>query len=284
MNRVKGKVAVVTGAGSGIGRALALELARRGARLALADIDTAGLGETAAQAEDAGAEVRTGRLDVGDRAGFARFADTVAEHYEVVHQLYNNAGVSGMARPVWEADYADFTRVLDVNLWGVIHGTKEFLPHLIASGDGHLVNVSSLSGFMAQAGLAPYCASKFAVRGFTEAVRADTLRAGHPVRVTVVHPGGVKTNIAATARAHARDLNPGEARRQEDRARIYEDKLFRTTPAQAAKTILDGVEAGRSRVLIGSDARSVDLVVRLVPALYPRLTNWWEKRTFPDAR
>ena len=282
MSGVRGKVAVVTGAASGIGRALALGLARRGARLALSDVDEDGLAETARPARAAGAEVHTARLDVSDRAAFGAYAEAVVGHYGVVHQVYNNAGVGGVARPLVETDYAQFDRVLGVNLWGVIHGTREFLPHLIASGDGHLVNVSSLNGFMGQAHMAAYCTSKFGVRGFTEAVRAEMRVGRHPVRVTVVHPGGVKTNISTAALAAATGLAPAERARQERRTRVYNETLFRTTADEAARIVLDAVEAGRERVLVGADARGVDLGVRVFPTFYSRVVAWWERRTFGE--
>ena len=192
MSTVRRKVCVVTGAGSGIGRALAGELARRGARLALCDVDEAALEQTAALV---GGEVHTQRLDVADRHAVVAYADAVAQRFAVVHQVYNNAGIA-FSRSVLESDWADYERVLAVNLWGVIHGTKAFLPHLIASGDGHVVNVSSLNGILAQPGMSHYCTSKFGVRGFTEALRMELARDRHPVRATVVHPGGVRTNIA----------------------------------------------------------------------------------------
>ena len=284
MSAFTGKVAVVTGAGSGIGRALAVGLAERGARLSLADVDAAGLAETAAIAGAVGAEVHTAAVDVSDRAAVGAYARAVAEHFGVVHQVYNNAGVGGLARPLAETDYDTFDRVLGVNLWGVIHGTREFLPHLIASGDGHVVNVSSLNGFMGQAYMTAYCASKFGVRGFTEALRAEMRVEGHPVRVTVVHPGGVKTNISTAALAQAGALPLAARARAEHRTRVYNETLFRTTAADAARTVLDGVAAGRGRVLVGADARAVDAGVRAFPTVYSRVVAWWERRTFgaPD--
>ena len=258
-------VAAVTGAGSGIGRAVALELAAKGVRLALSDVDDSGLDTTRARAEARGAEVRTKVVDVADRAAVAAWAQDAVDHFGVVHQLYNIAGVAGGGRRLTDLTYADIERVLDINLWGVIHGTKEFLPHLIASGHGALINVSSLNGFLAQPSLAPYCASKFAVRGFTEAVRAEMLADGHPVTVTVVHPGGVKTNIATAALEHGRASGREVTAEDEERTRFYNEKLFRTTAEQAGRTIVDGVAAGRPRILIGSDAKQVDAVVRLAP-------------------
>ncbi len=277
------KVAVVTGAGSGIGRALALGLAARGARLALSDVNAATLEETSALARASGAEVHTELLDVSDRDAVGAYAEAVAAHFGVVHQLYNNAGIAGTAQPLAETDYATFERVLGVNLWGVIYGSREFLPHLVASGSGHVVNISSLNGFMGQANMTAYCASKFGVRGFTEALRAEMRAERAPVRVTVVHPGGIQTNISTAALEAAGPLAPEARRRAEHRTRVYNETLFRTTAPEAARIILDGVARGKERILVGSDARAVDLGVRLVPALYSRVVAWWERRTFGEA-
>jgi NAD(P)-dependent dehydrogenase (short-subunit alcohol dehydrogenase family) len=271
MTKVEGKVAVVTGAGSGIGRALAIELSSRGAQLAISDINADGLAQTAAILERGGVDVHTQTLDVGDRDAFERYAAGVAARFGVVHQLYNNAGIAH-SRTLLESDYADYERVLAVNLWGVIHGTKAFLAHLIASGDGHLVNVSSLNGYLAQEGMTHYCTSKFAVRGFTESVRAEMLSADLPVAVSCVHPGGIKTNIATAALQAAADLGLPLTAADERRQRIYNDKLLRMDPAKAARIILDGVEAGRPRILVGNDAKLVDLIVRLAPAGAVRLS------------
>jgi NAD(P)-dependent dehydrogenase (short-subunit alcohol dehydrogenase family) len=277
MSSVRSKVAVVTGAGSGIGRALALELARRGARLAVSDVDEPALGETADRAEALGAEVHAARLDVSDRAAVEAYAGTVAEHFGVVHQVYNNAGVAG-GGAVLDTDWAEYDRVLSVNLFGVLHGTKAFLPHLVASGDGHVVNVSSLNGIMGQGRSTAYCASKFAVRGFTESLRAEMLAAGHPVQVSVVHPGGVRTNIATAALEHARAQGAPLTPADEARHRAYDEKLLRMPPEQAARIVVDGVEAGRPRILVGNDAKVVDLLVRLAPRLYPVLVARAERR------
>ncbi len=283
MSKLAGKVAVVTGAGSGIGRALAMELGRRGARLALSDIDEATLAQTAEQVREIGADVHTSSLDVSDGSAFDAYAQSVSGHYGIVHQLYSNAGVGGLARPLTKLDVAEFERVLNVNLWGVIYGTRAFLPHLIASGDGHVITLSSLNGFMGQAYMTAYCASKFGVRGFTEALRAEMRVEQHPVRVTVVHPGGVRTEISNAALARAVGLSADEQKQAEHRSQVYNEKLFRTTPERAAQLILDGVEAGRERILVGGDARAVDLGVRLFPSFYSRVVAWWERRMFGGA-
>jgi short-subunit dehydrogenase len=277
MSSVRGKVAVVTGAGSGIGRQLALDLAERGARLALSDVDERGLGETADRAGALGAEVHTARLDVSDRAAVEAYATAVAAHSGVVHQVYNNAGVAG-GGTVLDSEWAEYERILSINLFGVIHGTKAFLPHLVASGDGHVVNVSSLNGIMGQGRMTAYCASKFGVRGFTESLRAELLAAGHPVQVTVVHPGGVRTNIANAAFEHARTRGIETTPADEARRRVYEEKLLRMPPEQAARIVVDAVEAGKPRVLVGNDAKAVDLLVRLAPRLYPVLAARAERR------
>lgn len=279
MRGFAGKVAVVTGAGSGIGRALAVGLAERGARLAVSDVDETGLDGTVAEVKSLGAEVHAHVLDVTDRDAVGTYASAVRDHFGVVHQVYNNAGVAG-GSTVLDTDYGAYERVLNVNLWGVIHGTKEFLPHLIASGDGHVVNISSLNGIMGQASLSAYCASKFAVRGFTESLAVEMRTGGHPVKVTVVHPGGVKTNIATAAFSEAQQAGLATPE-QERRTRTYNDKLLKMPPAQAAAIILDGVHAGKSRVLVGNDARLVDLVVRLVPRWYPWLQARFEHLLLP---
>lgn len=280
VNEFTGKVAVVTGAGSGIGRALALELARRGARTALSDIDGEGLGATAEQVRALGADAHAAELDVSDREAVIAYATAVAEHFGVVHQVYNNAGISGGGRTVLDAEWEVYDRVLGVNLFGVINGTKAFLPHLVASGDGHVINVSSLNGIMAQPTLSAYCASKFGVRGFTEALRSEMLADRLPVKVTAVHPGGINTNIATNdlVAGEAGGLEVTEAHRE--RVRIYNEKLLRMPAAKAAAIILDGVAAGAPRVRVGNDAKLLDRVVRLLPQTYPRLAAYAERRLF----
>lgn len=278
MSKVNGKVAVVTGAASGIGRALSVELARRGARLALADVDDTGLAETAESVRSLGTAAHTAHLDVSDREAFMAYADDVVGHYGTVHQIYNNAGISGGSHSTLESEWEVYDRVLGINLWGVIHGTRAFLPHLIASGDGHVVNLSSLNGLMAQPELGPYCTAKFGVRGFTETLRTEMLVEGRPVKVTVVHPGGVKTNIASAALVHAEAS--GQEITDDDRAlvRVYNEKLLKMPADQAARTILDGVEANRSRVLVGKDAKAIDLLVRAVPRFYTDLVAKYAKK------
>jgi NAD(P)-dependent dehydrogenase (short-subunit alcohol dehydrogenase family) len=273
MSALTGKVAVVTGAASGIGRELAVALARRGARVAICDVDEQGLAETATLV---GIDAFSRQVDVADREAVHEYAGDVAAHFGTVHQIYNNAGV-GSSRRVLEDDYSVYERVLGINLWGVIHGTKAFLPHLIASGDGHVINISSLNGYLAAGGLSAYCTSKFGVRGFTESLRIELLRDGHPVRVTCVHPGGVKTNIANNSLAYAEQS--GQPVTDVDRARVrfYNEKLLRMDPARAATIILDGVVKGRPRIRVGNDALLIDWLVRLAPTGYPRAESIIER-------
>ena len=272
MSSFAGKVAVVTGAGSGIGRALARELARRGARLALSDIDEEGLVETVGlvESEVPVAEVHPYVLDVSDRAAFVAYAEAVVAHFGVVNQVYNNAGVAS-AKTVLEADWLIYDKVIGTNLWGAIHGSKIFLPHLIASGDGHVINVSSLNGYMAQDELSAYCTTKFGLRGFTETLRIEMLRDRHPVRVTIVHPGGVKTNIANNGIKRASEHGIEVTARERARIQTYNEKLLRMDPGQAANVILDGVQSGKARIRVGNDAKIIDLIVRLFPVGYQRV-------------
>jgi NAD(P)-dependent dehydrogenase (short-subunit alcohol dehydrogenase family) len=263
MKNFTDRVAVITGSGSGIGRALALELAGRGARLALSDIDEVAVADTAAHCEKAGAEAKGYRLDVADRAAVTAHADAVAAEFGQVNLVVNNAGVAVMAT-VEDMSYADMDWIVGINFWGVVHGTKAFLPHLIASGDGHLVNVSSVFGFVGVPTQSAYNATKFAVRGFTEALRQEMLIEKRRVGVSCVHPGGIQTNIARDARV-SDGSTPGQ--RAVDFARIA-----RTSPEDAAKTIVRGVERNKPRILIGPDAYVFDAVPRLLGARYQRLT------------
>ncbi|MCR1783318.1 SDR family NAD(P)-dependent oxidoreductase [Nocardioides carbamazepini] len=262
MKDFRDKVAAVTGAGSGIGRALALQLAGEGARVAISDWDAAGLAETVTLLEERGATPHSTVLDVRDRAAVHAWADAIAAHFGSVNLIVNNAGIT-IFGTVEESPYEDIEKVLDVDFWGVVHGTKAFLPHLTASGDGHVVNISSIFGLFGVPTQSSYNAAKFAVRGFTEALRQEMLVDGRPVGVTCVHPGGIRTNIVNNATAsNAADIS--------GIARVFEERLTRTSPESAARTILRGVRHRRPKVLIGADAVAVDLVVRALGAAYQR--------------
>lgn len=263
MEGFAGKVAVVTGAGSGIGQALALELGRSGARLAISDVDTEGLAATEGQLKAIGVPVKADRLDVTEREAFLLYADEVKAHFGKVNQIYNNAGIA-YTGDVEISAFKDIERVMDVDFWGVVNGTKAFLPHLIASGDGHIINVSSLFGIFAVPGQAAYNAAKFAVRGFTEALSQEMMHSKHRVSVTTVHPGGIKTAIARNATA-AEGLDPKEL------AQMFDKKLANTTPERAAKIILEAVHKKKKRVLVGPDAKALDIIVRITGSGYQRL-------------
>lgn len=272
MKSFDGKVVVITGAGSGIGRALALDLAARGARLALSDVDEVGLAHTMEKARFAGARaVHTATLDVADRHAMADYAAEVIDHFGRVNVLINNAGVS-LSGELIDLDYEDLEWIVGVNFWGVVNGTKEFLPHLIASGDGHLVNLSSLFGLLSVPGQSAYNATKYAVRGLTEAVREEMLVAGHPVGVTSVHPGGIRTAIARNSR-----VSKGEDQRA--LADLFDQKLARLSPERAAAIILRAVERQRPRVLVGADAHALHTFAKVVGARYQDVVARGYRRT-----
>ena len=263
MEGFAGKVAVVTGAGSGIGQALAIELGRSGASVAICDVNTEGLAETEEQLKAIGAPVKTDRIDVTEREAFLLYADAVNEHFGKVNQIYNNAGIA-FTGDIEVSQFKDIERVMDVDFWGVVNGTKAFLPHLIASGDGHVVNVSSVFGLFAVPGQAAYNSAKFAVRGFTEALRQEMAVAGHPVKVTTVHPGGIKTGIARNATA-------AEGLDRDELAKMFDKRVAHMSPQRAARIILEAVRKNRARVLVGADAKVLDLLVRLTGSGYQRL-------------
>ena len=252
--------AVVTGAGSGIGRALAQQLAAAGSALALADIDEAGLLETARSLDKKGALVTTHVLDVADEAGVRSFAEDVTGRHGRVTLLVNNAGVS-LHGDFEEISLDDFRWLMSINFWGTVYGANYFLPVLKREKRAHIVNLSSVFGLIAPAGQAPYAASKFAVRGFTEALRHELVDSN--VGVSCVHPGGIKTPIARRSRIGA---GASAAKREENIERF--ERLARTPPEKAAERILRGVERREPRILVGTDAYQIDILQRLRPASY----------------
>jgi NADP-dependent 3-hydroxy acid dehydrogenase YdfG len=276
MNRFEEKVAVITGAGSGIGRALALNLAKRGAKLALSDIDTDGLAETVRQAEALGADVKSDRLNVAERKAVLAYADAVVAHFGHVHQIYNNAGIAYNG-DVEKSEFKDIEKIMDVNFWGVVNGTKAFLPHVIASGDGHVVNISSVFGLIAIPGQSAYNAAKFAVRGFTEALRQEMCVNKHPVKVTCVHPGGIKTAVA-------RNATVADGQDAQTFAEFFDKRLAFHSPEMAAETIVNGVTKGHGRVLIGWEAKAFDVLARVIGPRYQRITAAVVSRFFPWAK
>jgi NAD(P)-dependent dehydrogenase (short-subunit alcohol dehydrogenase family) len=262
---VDGRTAVITGAGSGIGRAVAVRLAAHGCAVALADQDEAGLEETAA-AIDGPALAR--RIDVRDRQALMAFAAEVAGWApQPLGMVFNNAGVT-VVQGVADASPEDDEWVLDVNFNGVVHGVRAFLPILLEQRGGVIVNTSSVFGLVGFPHQSAYCASKFAVRGYTEALRHELRGTG--VRAVVVHPGGVKTSIVANARYRG-DFGGRHA----DRASAAREfaSLARTTPERAAQIIHDGVNRGRSRILVGPDAYLFDTLARVAPTRYPGILD-----------
>jgi len=258
------KVAVITGAGSGIGRALALDLAGRGARLALSDINADGVAATAASCLAAGAKVEHQMLDVADREAFDSYATKVMDAQGQVDLVVNNAGVS-MTGPVLALELDEIRWIMGINFWGVVHGTKAFLPHLVNARSGHIVNISSIFGMIAVPGQAAYNASKFAVRGFTEALRQEMLSARTGVGISCVHPGGIKTNIARGGRF----ASGVDAKATGD---LF-DRLARTTPEVAAATILRGIMKKRARIFIGPDAFAIDGMQRVLGSGYQAIVR-----------
>jgi len=267
MKDLTNKVAVVTGAGSGIGRALAKALAERGCRLALSDVNEAGLAETVAELGDA--EVRHYRLDVADRDAIYAHAEAVAADFGQVNLVVNNAGVA-LSASVREMTDDDFKWVMDIDFWGVAHGSRAFLPHLIASGDGHLVNISSVFGLIGVPKQSAYNAAKFAVRGFTEALRQEMKLENQPVAVSCVHPGGIRTNIANAARM-------GKSENAAAQRKGF-DKMAMTTPDKAAAIIVKGILKDESRILVGPDAWGIEAINRLLGAAYQPLVERFSRK------
>lgn len=267
------RVAVVTGAGSGIGRAVAHHLAACGAVVALSDVNLDSLAETAKSCASFGGQVRHDVVDVTDRTAVVQYADDVVTQFKTVNLLFNNAGVM-FTGDVIQSTYEDFEYVFDVDFWGVVYATKAFLPHIIAGGGGKLVNISSAFGLMAAPSYSAYNAAKFAVRGFTEALHQEMRQSGIDVQVSCVFPGAVRTGIVSNSRV--------AAGHDHDRATRVFERMARTTPTLAAAAILHGVQSGNHRILVGSDARLVDVLTRLAPGSYQELLTLFRHlpRTF----
>lgn len=265
MKNLNGKVAVITGAGSGIGRALALQLAAEGCELAISDVNVAGLEQTRAQINAiAKVTVRTYVLDVADQAAVETHAKAVADDFGRVNLLINNAGVA-LSGKIRDIDMQDFHWLMNINFWGVVHGTQAFLPALIASGDAHIINLSSIFGMISVPKQATYNAAKFAVRGYTEALRQEMRMDNLAVQVSCVHPGGINTDIARNARVAA-------CENKEKTAALF-SKLARTSPEQAAAIIVRGIKANKPRIMVGIDAHLVHFLYRLLGVRYQYLTR-----------
>jgi short-subunit dehydrogenase len=267
MTAIRGAAAAVTGAAGGIGRALALELAARGCDLSLADRDEAGLQTLAAELGKAGSvKVTIHRVDVSEPEQIAAFAQAAIAAHPGLNILINNAGVALMGN-FDEIDQAQMDWLMNINFWGVVRSTRAFLPHLAQQREAHIVNLSSIFGIVAPPGQSAYAAAKFAVRGFSESLRHELQIAESPIRLSVVHPGGVATNIARNSRSGSGVSD--NARRAEAIERF--DAVARTTPAAAAQRIIIGIEKNQPRILIGGDAKLLDLVQRFRPGTYWKL-------------
>lgn len=265
MQRFEGKIVVVTGAGGGMGRAYARAFARRGARLALNDWDAQALEETVGLVGGDGAtEVHAAAFDVGDRDAVYAFAAAVREQFGNAHVIINNAGIEGSARPVWATEDTDFERVMRINFFGVVHGTRAFLPQLLENGEGAIVNISSVFGLMGTPNCADYCASKFAVRGFTEALMVELQES--PISVHVVHPGGIATGITRSERSQA-----------------FGRKYLTTPPEEIVEVVIEGIRKRRPRIVYGRDSLRLKLAASFVPRAIVNRLAWRElKRVLGD--
>ncbi len=266
MQQFQGQVAAITGAGSGIGRGLALALAGRGAHLSLSDIDDTGLAETVAlveQSAGAGGSVKVAStlVDVTDRDAVDAWATSVVEEFGKANLIFNNAGVA-LSANVGSMSYDNFRWLMDINFWGVVHGTLAFLPHLKASGDGHVINISSVFGLLGIPSQSAYNSAKFAVRGFTDALRTELDIEDCGVSATTIHPGGIRTNIARNARF---EFAEHEEAIDAEQAAVDFEKFTRTTPEKAAQLIIGAVEKNKRRALIGPDAHVFDAAARISP-------------------
>lgn len=275
MKKFQDKVAAITGAGSGIGRALALDLAGRGCHLALSDINEVGLAETVRQIGTPGVRVTAQAVDVADRRAVYDWADQVVAEHGKVNLIFNNAGVA-LGSTIEGMSYDDIEWLMNINFWGVVYGTKAFLPHLKASGEGHIANVSSVFGLAGIPTQGAYNAAKFAVRGFTECLRQELDMTDSGVSATSIHPGGIKTAIARSARMNS---NIADLGLDVDGSTAKLERAFITSPEKAARIILRAVERNQRRVLVGPDAYVYDWMVRLLPSRYQDIATRLSKLT-----
>ncbi|MDC4539596.1 SDR family oxidoreductase [Acinetobacter baumannii] len=277
MKSFKNKVAAVTGAGSGIGQAIAIALAKQGCHLALSDISETGLAKTVELLAPYSVKVTTQKVDVAKSDEVATWAKAVVDEHGQVNLIFNNAGVA-IGSTAEGVSYEDLEWLIGINFWGVVYGTKEFLPYLKQSGDGHIINISSMFGLTAQPTQSAYNASKFAVRGFTESLRQELDMQNAGVSATCVHPGGIRTNIAKAARMNNSVQSLGmDPLKSQDAF----DKLLRTPADDAAQQILEAVRKDRRRLLIGADAKAVDVIQRILPQGYQKIfaaATAWQTR------
>ena len=264
MKNLKNKVVVITGAGSGMGRAYAHAFAAEGCKLGLCDVDIQGLAETVAQLDSApNTPLIHQHVDVSDRAAMENFANTVESTLGAAHIVINNAGIEGSAKPSWTTDISDYRRVMEVNYFGVIHGCQAFLPQLLTNNEGAIVNVSSIFGLVGTPNHSDYCGSKFAVRGYTEALMAELLTS--PIQVHLVHPGGIDTNIA-----------------RQDRSRAFSQHFLSTKPETIAKKVIACIRRKQARLVYGNGSTKTWLGARFVPLQWLSKIIWREMRSVID--
>ena len=275
MKNLKDKVAAVTGAASGIGRALAINLAVEGCHVALSDVNEAGLQETAEMARSRNKNVRmtTHRVDIADRNQVKKYAADVVKAQGAVHIIINNAGVA-LVETLEDASYEDFEWLMGINLWGVVYGSKEFLPYLKMQDEAHIVNISSVNGIFTNPNNGAYCTAKYAVRGFTETLAQEL--AGTHIKVSCVHPGGIKTNIAANAKFYK---SSDASVNRENAHAIFTRGLATTTADKAAKIIIAGIKKDKLRIMVGPDAYVLDWMKRLFPVGFQKMAG---RKTAPS--
>lgn len=267
MKNFKNKVAAITGAGSGIGQQLAVLLAKQGCHLSLSDVNEQGLTQTAELVKESHVRVTTQKLDVADRDAMKEWAADTVQNHGSVNMIFNNAGVA-LGSTVEGASYEELEWIVSINFWGVVYGTKEFLPLIKKSGEGHIINISSLFGLTAQPTQSAYNATKFAVRGFTESLRQELDMENCGVSALCVHPGGIRTNIANAAKMN--DSIRSLGMHPEKSAESF-NKLLRCPPEEAARQIIEAVQKDKRRLLIGNDAKAIDLMQRILPTGYQRV-------------
>ena len=268
MKNFKNKVAAITGAGSGMGQQLAVLLAKAGCHVSISDVNEKGLAETAELLKAYDVRVTTKKVDVSKQDQVKAWAAETVQNHGSVNMIFNNAGVA-LGSTVEGASYEDLEWIMGINFWGVVYGTKEFLPFIKKSGEGHIINTSSLFGLTAQPTQSAYNSSKFAVRGFTESLRQELDIENKGVSALCVHPGGIRTNIANDARMNdslrSLGMNP------EKSAQAF-NKFLRMPAEDAAQEILDAVLQNKRRLLIGNDAKAIDIMQRILPASYQKVT------------
>ncbi len=270
---IKNTVFAITGAGSGIGRALAIEMAKKEVKVALTDINEANLQETKLLVEQYGGEAIIHPIDAANKDQMIQWAADVVDHYGQVDGIINNAGVALGKVSIRDVSYEDFEWIVGINMWGMIYGTKAFLPHIEQRPQGCIVNISSVFGLMGVAYQAPYCTTKFAIRGFTESLRMELMNTTPHVNAISVHPGGIKTNIARDSRF---PQNVPQYDTSKELAQF--EKTFRTTAARAALIIINGIERNKKRVLVGNDAHVIDRIIRWMPVRYTNIVSRALKR------